>query len=292
MMCTYKLHSVKDLEPGDHLCCLYENEEEHRTLLTPFLRQGLEKRQKVLYIVDTHTAETVLNYLRDDRLEVESYLTRGQLIISTVGDAYMQDEVFDPERMISLLRTEMERALMEGYSALRVTGEMTWVIRGLPGSERLVEYEAKLNKFLPNSRCLAICQYDRRRFSSKVLLDVLSTHPIAIVGTEVYDNFYYIPPEDFLSNDLPTVTLCRWLGNLAGRKRVEEDREKLILQLQDALTKIKTLRGLLPICASCKKIRDDKGYWQQIEVYIQDHSEAELSHGICPECMKKLYPDL
>jgi KaiC/GvpD/RAD55 family RecA-like ATPase len=97
MMCTYKLHSVKDLEPGDHLCCLYENEEEHRTLLTPFLRQGLEKRQKVLYIVDTHTAETVLNYLRDDRLEVESYLTRGQLIISTVGDAYMQDEVFDPD---------------------------------------------------------------------------------------------------------------------------------------------------------------------------------------------------
>jgi len=73
-------------------------------------------------------------------------------------------------------------------------------------------------------------------------------------------------------------------------KRAEEEREKLIHQLQDALTKVKTLSGLLPICASCKKIRDDKGYWNQIESYIRDRSEAEFSHGICPECMKKLYP--
>ena len=61
--------------------------------------------------------------------------------------------------------------------------------------------------------------------------------------------------------------------------------------VQDALAKIKTLRGMLPICASCKKIRDDKGYWNQIENFILDHSEAEFSHGLCPECMDKLYGD-
>jgi hypothetical protein len=65
----------------------------------------------------------------------------------------------------------------------------------------------------------------------------------------------------------------------------------LIRELQEALTMVKLLSGLLPICASCKKIRDDKGYWTQIESYIRDHSEAEFSHGICPDCMKKLYPD-
>ena len=75
-------------------------------------------------------------------------------------------------------------------------------------------------------------------------------------------------------------------------KRVEKEREKLILQLQDALAKVKTLRGLIPICSSCKKIRDDKGYWNQIEVFIRDHSEADFSHGICPDCVKKLYDDL
>ena len=75
------------------------------------------------------------------------------------------------------------------------------------------------------------------------------------------------------------------------RKRALEDRERLILQLQKALTEVKQLSGLLPICASCKKIRDDKGYWNQIESYIRDHSGVEFSHGICPDCMKKLYPD-
>ena len=76
------------------------------------------------------------------------------------------------------------------------------------------------------------------------------------------------------------------------RKRVEKEREKLIHEIQDALAQIKKLSGLLPICASCKEIRDDEGYWNQVEVYIRDHSEAEFTHSICPDCMKKLYPDV
>jgi PAS domain S-box-containing protein len=80
--------------------------------------------------------------------------------------------------------------------------------------------------------------------------------------------------------------------DITERKRMEEERERLIHELQDALANVKTLRGLLPICSNCKKIRDDKGYWNQIESYIQDHSGAEFSHSMCPECVKKLYPDL
>jgi PAS domain S-box-containing protein len=80
--------------------------------------------------------------------------------------------------------------------------------------------------------------------------------------------------------------------NITKRKEVEADREKLIQKLQDALDKIKVLRGIIPICASCKKIRDDKGYWNQIESYVREHSEAEFSHGICPDCAEKLYPEL
>jgi len=63
-------------------------------------------------------------------------------------------------------------------------------------------------------------------------------------------------------------------------------------KLEDALSQVKLLSGFLPICSSCKRIRDDKGYWNQIESYIRDHSEAEFSHGICPECAKKLYPEI
>ena len=79
--------------------------------------------------------------------------------------------------------------------------------------------------------------------------------------------------------------------DITERKQVEEEREKLIHELQEALANIKTLSGLLPICSYCKKIRDDKGYWNQIEFYIRDHSGAEFTHGMCPECLKKLYPD-
>ena len=68
--------------------------------------------------------------------------------------------------------------------------------------------------------------------------------------------------------------------------------EKALRDLKNALAEVKTLSGLLPICAACKKIRDDKGYWNQIEGYIQEHSDAEFSHGVCPECTTKLYPDL
>ena len=80
--------------------------------------------------------------------------------------------------------------------------------------------------------------------------------------------------------------------DITERKRAEEEREQLIGQLQEALADVKTLSGLLPLCSSCKRIRDDQGYWQQIEAYIRDHSEAEFSHSVCPECAKKLYPEV
>ena len=81
------------------------------------------------------------------------------------------------------------------------------------------------------------------------------------------------------------------IADITERKKTEEEREALIAELKEALENIKTLKGLLPICSSCKKIRVDSGYWEQIEVYVHEHSEAQFSHGICPECMKKLYPD-
>lgn len=76
------------------------------------------------------------------------------------------------------------------------------------------------------------------------------------------------------------------------RKALEEEREHLISELQEALAQVKTLSGFLPICAACKKIRDDQGYWNQIEEYIKNHSDVQFSHGICPDCAENLYGDL
>jgi len=81
------------------------------------------------------------------------------------------------------------------------------------------------------------------------------------------------------------------LRDITTRKQLESEREELIQELQEALAHVKNLSGLLPICASCKKIRDDEGDWHQVEVYVRNHSEVEFSHGICPECIQTLYPE-
>jgi uncharacterized protein with PIN domain len=70
------------------------------------------------------------------------------------------------------------------------------------------------------------------------------------------------------------------------------ERERIIIELNDALSKVKQLSGLLPICSSCNKIRNEEGQWQDMVAYIQDHSEADFTHSICPDCRQKLYPDL
>lgn len=85
--------------------------------------------------------------------------------------------------------------------------------------------------------------------------------------------------------------VLRPMRNYLNKKNlIEKEKEKLIIELQDALAEVKTLKGLIPICTWCKKIRDDNGYWKKIESYIEEHSEAEFTHGICLTCAKKRFP--
>ena len=106
-----------------------------------------------------------------------------------------------------------------------------------------------------------------------------------------------------LNNDVPFLLSQNEIGDMARalnifkknviqRRKAEAEKEKLIVELEQTLSNVKQLSGLLPICAHCKKIRDDRGYWNQIESYIREHSEAEFSHSICQECAEKFYPDM
>jgi RNase P subunit RPR2 len=78
--------------------------------------------------------------------------------------------------------------------------------------------------------------------------------------------------------------------DITGRKMLQIERERLITELQSAVTEVKTLSGIIPICANCKKVRDDKGYWEQVESYVSHHTSAQFSHAICPDCVEVLYP--
>jgi len=135
---------------------------------------------------------------------------------------------------------------------------------------------------------LSLWYYPKERQNTYILALVSSA--LIVVG------FLFSPPGGSVSESLSNRALsilAVWSTAVLviQRKTLEEKRERSIAERERALDEIKILRGFLPICASCKKIRDDQGCWTQIEVYIRDHSEAEFSHGICSECTKKLYPE-
>ena len=239
------LESVARLKPGDHLCGLYENEEEHRQVLAPYLRQGLLRNEKVLYITDTRTDGQILDYLRGLGVDVEPYLSRGQLAVVSASDVGRPDEdadaeSLDPDSVLAFLKESTAKALEDGWAAFRVTTEMTWALQGPLAPERLVEYEAKVDRFFTRSAAIGICQYDMRRFSPELLGSVIDTHPLAVVGTHILENPSYVPPAEYLGKDRAQNQLRRRLdglleGHRTQRHLIEKERilDSLILAVDN-----------------------------------------------------------
>ena len=185
------------------------------------MRAGLERGERVLYFLSSHSADEVAAYLEESGVDVRGFLDSGQLSLVDSESVYLKDGLFDPDAMFDFLGEESEIALREGYAALRVTGEMDWALRDAPGSGRLMEYEAKLNRFFRERKCVAICQYDRRLFAPELLLEALATHPIAIIAGECYDNIYFLAPEEYLHEEGPESLLRRRMDALMERGHAE-----------------------------------------------------------------------
>jgi PAS domain S-box-containing protein len=152
---------------------------------------------------------------------------------------YLPDDDFDLEWPAGELQAEIERAEAEGYAALRVTAEMSWAAQAHLSTEQLLEYGAALNGLLCGQRCLALCQFDRRRFSADVALVSLLTHPLVIVGTELHHNIYYTPPEELVGESRVEAILQHWLRTLVERKRGEE-------ALRESERRFREMANLLP----------------------------------------------
>ncbi len=271
---------IEKLSPGDHLCCIYEREEEHRQVVTLFVRLGLERNQRVIYIVDLHTAETVMDYLRADGVDIDAYRESGQFVILTRHETYTREDEFDPDAMIGLLKSETEKSLGKGYAALRVTGEMTWALTGLPGTERLIEYENKLNRFMPEHACMTICQYDKREFSPAVLLDVLRTHPHAIIGTEMYENFYYLSPEALLGEKPKESELELWIDNLREYSIAEQS----LLESQERYKNLyNSIRDAILVADTDRRITHCNQAFTDLFGYSLEEVEGEKTSSVYAE---------
>lgn len=218
--------ALERLTIHDHLCLIYETQAEQFAALVPFISIGLERGEQCVYIADDNTAQIVLEALQAGGIDTDAAIRSGALAIISKREAYLKQGYFDPDWMIRFLIETTEAAKAAGFSALRATGEMTWALGSDVGVERLIEYEAKLNRFFPQYDALAICQYNRARFSPEIICDVIRTHPLVICGGMVCRNFYYVPPDEFLKPNQPSLEAERLLNSIQERERVEQETQE------------------------------------------------------------------
>lgn len=221
--------TLNKLKVHDHLCLIYETKNEQFDTAIPFIKIGLEKGERCIYIADDNSVSAVLHEMSTQGIDVDKALKSKAMMVVTKKDSYLREGSFDPDRMIDFLTETTNHTKEEGYSALRVTGEMTWALGGDKGNERLIEFEAKLNLFFPNHDCLSICQYNNNHFSSDVILNVIRTHPNVIFKGIVCKNLYYIPPDEFLKPNQVSFEVERLLKNILDREKAEEKKTNKIL---------------------------------------------------------------
>jgi signal transduction histidine kinase len=249
------------LGPHQHQCLIYNTREEQFAAALPYLRAGLERRERCLYVVDEIGAAPVLNALRKGGVDVDRYLSSRALIVAGKQQTHLGHGSFDPDRWIRFLAQTTREAGDDKFSGLRILGEMTWALGEDTAPERLIEFEAKFNLFAQDDHVRGLCQYHRNRFSPEVIVDVIRTHPLVVYGGVVGKNPFYVPPEEFLKPNQPSREVERLLNNilkwehavaqmrgLAARLQTvqETERKHLVRELHDEIGQLLTgLRLLL-----------------------------------------------
>ncbi len=225
------------LKPGDHICPIYSSIVEQMAVAVPFVRDGLSRGDRCIYVSDG-AVKGFVEALDAAGIDVARECDRGRLLLLTKSDSYLLGGTFAPEAMIGFLCQAEAQALADGLSGLRFAGEMTWALGPEPGYARLIEYEALLNRFVAGGRSVILCQYDRSRFDPSCIHDVLLTHPLVVLGTLVCPNPYYEPPELVLSPDPEASAEFKakrvdwWIAQLKRARDDSQERENMFMNLQ------------------------------------------------------------
>jgi signal transduction histidine kinase len=218
---TPLLTALEGLGPHDHQSLIYESPEDRFAVAIPFIRIGLDRGEKCIYIADDGTEAALRDAMSAQGIDVERAIRTGSLVLATKDSAFLKHGSFDPEWMPTFWREATAGALHEGFSALRATGETEFVLSGAPGLGRWMEYESRLTHVLADLNCFALCQYNRQLLSPEQILDVIRTHPTVIYRGVVCRNIYYVPPDEFLGTNQPAREAERLLTTLRERTEIE-----------------------------------------------------------------------
>jgi hypothetical protein len=191
---------------GAHICHLYNDDKDRRRVVSPFVHSGMEERDAVEYWADVNAADQLPEILDALGIAEAAKAKREQLKFATAMEKHCPDGRFVPDTVLAQLGAEYARAIADKYAGVRVAAEMSWALRGIPGSERLIEYENGVNALLSTHPLTMVCQYDVNRFDGATVFDILIVHPLMVFRGEVMANPF------FTASDSP-----RRQGNGASR---------------------------------------------------------------------------
>ena len=219
---TPLLTALEQIGPHAHHSMIYDGAEDHYSVAVPFIRLGLERGEKCLYIADDGTEGMVRDAMTAGGIDVEQAIANDSLVLETKDGAFLRQGSFDPDRMPAFWLEATSKAMEQGFAALRATGETEWLICGASGLDRWMEYESQLTEVLADLNCFALCQYNRRVLPPELVLEVIRTHPTVIYRGVVCRNIYHVPPEEYLGTDQAGREAERLLTTMRERAQIEQ----------------------------------------------------------------------
>jgi len=178
-----------------HVCLIYDSEKQRREIVSQFLAAGLKQGELVRYITDVTTPEQVRSWLSDSGVDLREGTPFG---IFEAKSFYCPSGRFEPQDLLDAMSSRYDEVKKAGYTGVRSCGEMTWALRGIPGSEDLLKYEALLGTVTGTFPHIGMCQYDARLFDGATLFKVLQVHPYMVAHGSVVRNPFYMRPTEFL----------------------------------------------------------------------------------------------
>ena len=209
-----------NLQPGDHICSLYETNDELVSTVSAFLADGLARKERCWYVPSGSETQAIRAAMERRGIDVESESRRSALLLFESDDTYVQGG-FDPEQTMRVFSEAIEQALNDGFNGFRAAADMSWALRIGDGTESLIAYEALLRTLFSTSRATGLCLYDRRRMPLSVVNGALLTHPVVEVAGRFEQNRRYDPLVKRLIDVDPCSAIPKRLvpGTLRRKKR-------------------------------------------------------------------------
>ncbi len=187
-----------ELERPCHVCAFFHSRDEEYRVLLPFTQEGFERGEKGFHIVDPQHRQERLQRLAHLGIDMRQAERTGQMEVRAWEQAHLRERRFDQHAMLALVEEVLSGGKADGFGLTRFWANMEWALENYPGVYDLVEYETRLNYLLPKFDDVVVCTYDLTRFSARVVVNILRTHPMAIIGEILQPNPFFVPPDEFL----------------------------------------------------------------------------------------------